>query len=107
MNEIFRLLYLGVACGAISMVLTKAAVLNSFHDWLEKRFPKLEEMLSCPWCTSHWVALFLVLVYRPLVLKSTGWLVPVDYIVTIFVMTVIAAITARVIYSAYQPIMEK
>ena len=114
---LFRVGILGIATGAISMVITKSAIFNKAHEWLEKRSPLLEEMLSCPWCTSHWVALLFTLIYQPLLFDWTlrpawmygSWLnyllVPVDYLVTIFVMVVFAAITARVIYSAYKPIM--
>lgn len=106
MNAYLTVLVLGVVTGSISMVVTKAAIFNFLHNWLEKKAPFLEEMLSCPWCTSHWVALFFTLVYRPLLLQSNNWLLlPVDYLVTIMAMVFIAAIVARVIYSAYKPIM--
>jgi hypothetical protein len=114
---LWHVLVLGVACGAISFVVTRAAIFNFFHDWLEKKSPFLEEMLSCPLCTSHWVALGLTLIYRPLLLNwgdrpawmYTSWvnyvITPVDYLVTIMVMVTIASVTARVIHSAYKPIM--
>lgn len=102
MHEIMKVLWLGIATGAISMVISKSALLNKFHDWLEPRAPFLEEMLSCPWCTSHWVALFFTLIYHPLLIDG---FFPIDYLVSIMVMVVIAAVTARIIYSAYKPIM--
>src|SRR5580658_4696274 len=102
MHEIMTVLWLGIATGAISLVLTKSTVFNFLHDWLEAKLPFLGEMLNCPWCTSHWVALFFTLIYHPLL---TNVFAPVDYLVTIMVMVVIAAVTARIIYSAYKPIM--
>lgn len=100
--HVFQIVVLGVATGAISMVLTKSTVLNFMHDWLEAKIPFLGEMLNCPWCTSHWVALFFVLVYRPQLIN--GWY-PVDYLVSLFVIVVISAVTARIIHSAYKIIM--
>jgi hypothetical protein len=106
MSNLFEVVILGVATGAISMVITKSAIFNKAHEWLEKRSPFLEEMLSCPWCTSHWVALFFTLVYQPLILRSSNYLlIPVDYLVTVMVMTVVAAVTARIIHSSYNQIM--
>jgi Protein of unknown function (DUF1360) len=99
---LFKVLVLGIATGAISLVLTKSTVFNFLHDWLEAKVPFLGEMLNCPWCTSHWIALFFTLIYRPLLVNVFA---PVDYLVTIMVMVVIAAVTARIIYSAYKPIM--
>lgn len=114
---LFNVVVLGVATGAISMVITKASIFNKAHAWLEKRSPFLEEMLSCPWCTSHWVALFFTLAYQPPLITwadRPAWmalsplnylLTPVDWLVTLLVMVTVAAVTARIIYSSYKPIM--
>lgn len=112
-NEFFQLSLLSVACGATSMVLTKSTLLNGFHNWLEKRSPFLEEMLSCPWCTSHWVAAFLVLAYQPSILSHPAWMRDslaaafLDFFVSTMVMAAFSSITARLIYSAYKPIMKQ
>lgn len=115
LHQIIKLAYLSVACGAISFFVTKAAIFNFFHDWLEKRSPFLEELLSCPLCTSVWVSTLLTLVYEPLVLDSysrPAWqlsnrinylLVPLDHLVTIMVMVTLASVVVRIIYSAYKP----
>src|SRR5208337_1909386 len=96
--NILHLIFLSVACGAISMVITKGSILNGFHVWLGKRFTFMEKLLSCPWCFSHWVALVLVLIYRPIVV--TAYL-PVDYFISIMVMVALSSITAKLIHWAY------
>jgi hypothetical protein len=110
-RNVFHLAYLSVACGAISLVLTKSHVLNPMHDWLEKNAPFLGKMLSCPWCTSHWVALGLVLAYDPLAITEydhatyqlMSWfrfvLVPLDYVVAVFVMVALSTVTMRFMHS--------
>jgi hypothetical protein len=103
--NILTLLFLGIATGAISMVVSRSTLLNSLHDWVEKRSVFLENLLSCPWCLSHWVSLIFTLIYHPLIV--TSWFLPLDYFVTIMVMTVVSAVTARIIYSAYKPIFEQ
>jgi len=102
MHEFLIVLWLGIATGAISLLVTKSTIFNPVHNWLEKHASFIEELLSCPWCTSHWVALFFTLIYHPLLVDL--WR-PVDYLVTIMVMVTIASVTARIIYSAYKPIM--
>ena len=114
---LFNVFILGVATGAISLLLTKSPVFNFLHDWLDKHSPFFGKMLDCPWCTSHWVALFFVLVYRPLLLDGSwrpawlyaSWLnyllIPVDYLVTVMVLVAISSVIARTIYSAYKPLM--
>ena len=95
-------LIIGIATGAISLLLTKSAVFNFLHDWLEKHIPFVGKILDCTWCTSHWVALFFVLIYRPRLLNVFA---PVDYLVSIFVLVFIGSLVARTIYSAYKPLM--
>jgi hypothetical protein len=101
-NEFLKLVYLSIAVGAISLVITKSQIFNAFHAWLEKRSLFLEDMLSCPWCTSHWVSLFFVLVYHPLVVNVWA---PLDYFVSIMIVVALSSITARLIWSAYKPMM--
>lgn len=110
MNTLFQLVFLGIATGAISMVVSRSTLLNAFHAWVEKRSARLEEMLSCPWCLSHWVALIFTIIYHPLVIahQPTNWLLlPVDYLVNVMVMAFIAAIASRIIHSSYKPIFEE
>lgn len=97
MSDYATVAALGVASGAISLLLTKSTLLDKFHKWLEQRSPFLEEMLSCPWCTSHWVSAFFMLVYRPALLVS-GFL-PVDWLVTLMFMVAVATLTAGAMYS--------
>jgi hypothetical protein len=116
-HQIIKLVYLSIACGAMSFLITKAAIFNFFHEWLEKKSAFLEHLFSCPLCTSVWISAFLTVIYQPLVL-DWGWrpawqsmsrlsylLIPLDYMVTIMVMVTLAAVVVRIIYSAYKPIM--
>jgi hypothetical protein len=85
-------IYLGIACGAISLVIAKGNIFAGFHDWLDPKLPKLEELLSCPWCVSHWVAALLVLAYYRTL--CAGF---VDYIVQVFVVVAISQVVAAII----------
>jgi Protein of unknown function (DUF1360) len=110
-RNVFHLVYLSVACGATSLLLTKSTVLDPMHAWLGKNAPFLGKMLSCPWCTSHWVALGLVLAYDPLAITEydhatyqlMSWakyvVVPLDYIVAVMVMVALSTVTMRFMYS--------
>lgn len=102
MSTLFDLAILGIATGAISLVLTKSPVFNFMHDWLERHIPFLGKILDCTWCTSHWVALFFVVIYRPRLFNAFA---PVDYLVSIMVLVAVASVIARMIYSAYKPMM--
>jgi len=80
---------LGVACGAISLVVAKGKIFAKPHDWLALKFPFLDEILSCTWCTSHWVSAVLVLMYRKSLCHNIA-----DYIVQVFVVVAISQVVA-------------
>jgi hypothetical protein len=85
------LLELGVACGAISLVIAKGKIFDKPHDWLALKFPFLDQLLSCTWCVSHWVSALLVLAYRRSLCNSF-----LDYIVQVFVIVAISQVVAAI-----------
>jgi hypothetical protein len=85
------LIELGIACGAISLVVAKGKIFAKPHDWLEKKSPFLEELSSCSWCVSHWVSALLVLAYRKSLCNSF-----IDYIVQVFVVVAISQVVAAI-----------
>jgi hypothetical protein len=109
---LYHVAVIGIATGAISLFVTKSALLNSFHEWLEERSPFLEKLLSCPWCTSHWVGAFFLLVYQPLILDWTdrpSWVAfsplnylvtPVDWLVTLMAIVAFAVAAAGAMHRA-------
>lgn len=82
---------LGLVAGAISCTISKAKVFAWLRAHTQKRSPWLAALFSCYYCTSHWVALFLTLIYRPVLFDA--WL-PVDVLVTAMFVTCVSAITA-------------
>lgn len=112
LEKVAQLAWLGIACGALSLFLTKSTLINKVHDWLEVHAPFVEEVLSCPWCTSHWVAICFVLLYQPLLLTHPAWgavfnflMYFLDFGVSMLFVVTCASVSARVIWWAYQPIM--
>ena len=107
---LYHVLILSVAVAGISLFLTKSTLLNGMHDKLEGTW--VGKLLDCPWCTSHWVAAFFMLIYRPLLISwvdRPAWIytsrvnlfvTPVDYLVTWLVMVALATIMASMIYKA-------
>lgn len=111
-HQIIKMVFLSMACGAISMVLTKSSLFNFAHDWLEANAPLLGKLFNCPWCTSHWVAGILVGLYGVDLFSGTrpAWsyngfmstpLSVTDFAMNVFVMVVLAAVSARIISAAY------
>lgn len=65
MHPMFQLLFLALATSAASMTVSKAKVFKGIRAWLRGAWPWLGELVSCPYCTSHWVAVVMVAIWRP------------------------------------------
>lgn len=98
-NFVLLLLLISVATSAISLTISRAKV----FEWLRKGLPKrkppgkfLAELVSCPYCVSHWVALALVWAYP---LRFTGNFY-VDLIVLTFAVVGISAVMSGRVYAA-------
>jgi hypothetical protein len=86
-----NLVTLGIACGALSLVVAKGKIFSGFHDWLTPKFPIFEELLSCSWCVSHWISALLVLAYYKSLCNGF-----IDYIVQVFVVVAISQVVAMI-----------
>jgi Protein of unknown function (DUF1360) len=110
LTTLYHVFLLSTAVAGISLFLTKSHLLNTMHDWLEGTY--VGKLLDCPWCTSHWVAAFFMVIYRPLLIswgnrpawEYNSWVnwiaTPVDYLVTWLVMVTLATLVASTVYKA-------
>jgi len=96
LEKFFVLLYLAFATSAISVTLTRADIAQGLRDWLERLVAPRPHPLSCPYCTSHWVSILLVMVYRPAALTLFA---PFDLMVTWLAIVGMAGVISGVIVS--------
>jgi hypothetical protein len=94
MIGLYQVAVLALATAAISVTVSKARVFASARAWIAARNTWLGELVSCSYCTSHWVAIALVAIYRPVLVSQ--WIF-VDLLVSVFGMVAIAAIVSGVI----------
>lgn len=91
---LYQVAVLALATAAISVTVSKARLFASAREWIATRNTWLGELVSCSYCTSHWVAIALVAIYRPVLVSQ--WIV-VDLLVSAFGMVAIAAIISGMI----------
>lgn len=65
-----RLIFLSLAVSAASLTLSKAEIFLLVRGWLWDRSDWLGRLITCPYCTSFWVAFGVVLVYQPRIERS-------------------------------------
>lgn len=97
MVALFQVAILALATAAISVTVSKAKVFSGVRERIARRSHWLGELLTCPYCTSHWVAFALVAIYRPVLVRA--WF-PVDLLVSAFVVVALAALLMGLILIA-------
>lgn len=95
---------LALAVAAISLTITKAAIFKNLREWVDERSEWFGKLVSCPYCTSHWVSFILVVIYRPVIVPSAVW--PVNLAVSAFVIVGLAAPMSLAIYCSFTKLHE-
>ena len=91
---------LALAVSAISMTVSKAVVFKGLRSWTRGHLPWLGKLMSCPYCTSHWVSFAIVGLYRPSVVNSGFW--AVDLFVTALALVAVAAPVSGLIFFSFR-----
>jgi hypothetical protein len=94
MDALYEVIILSLMTAAVSTTTARASLFEFPREWLMKKNKWLGKLAGCSYCTSHWVAIGCVAVFRPTL--TDVWL-PVDFAVTAFVIVAISAIVAGVI----------
>lgn len=64
MDYLAQVLVMGAATAALSITLSRAKVFGWLRSWIASKSPKAGELISCDYCTSHWIAVgVMVLAY--------------------------------------------
>lgn len=82
-----------------SSPLPRYALEYRYHGMSRARW--LYELVSCPYCFGHYVALAAVLIYRPRPLVTTWWFF--DYAISCFLVVTVATLFAGLIHRALDP----
>lgn len=95
-NHIGRLIEMGVATGVAALTITRARPIRPLRDWIFLHSLWWGELISCPYCMSHWIAaVFILWAWPGLHAAMLEWLVVVG----------IAAPSAAAVYSAVVTIL--
>jgi hypothetical protein len=96
------LLLISAAVSSASFTITFTSMFKWFREWVSPWHHKIEELVHCPWCFSHWVT-FLVLgiVGDWFNFSGIGF---VDFLLTSFAITLFSGLGHYVILRAYEPV---
>lgn len=93
-------LILSLPVSTISLTITKSSLFERLREWALERNKWLGKLVSCPYCTSHWVSFALVAWYQPRMLQS-AWL-PVDLIISAFAIVALAMPISFVVLCSFK-----
>lgn len=87
-----NLIILGLATATVSTTVGSSKLFRGLRSWVATQSPFWGELISCPYCLGHWVALFAVLLYNP---PATA--LAVDLIIQWLAVTALSAVTSGLI----------
>lgn len=93
-TAMYQVVVLALATAAISTTISKGGIFASAREWIFERNEWLGKLVSCSYCTSHWVAMALVAFYRPVLVQQ--WLIA-DLVISVFSVVAISAIISGLI----------
>jgi len=97
--DIMAFVALSAAVAAVSVTITLSKIALPFRSWVKSKSPFVGDLVSCPYCFSHWGSLIAVLLFQPRFVHSPWWLL--DYLVSIFAMVTYAAVFVYIIFHTY------
>ena len=59
-------LSVGAATAVVTLTISRSRIFRPLRTWVAERSDFLYDLLECPYCLSHWVALGLTLIHGPL-----------------------------------------
>ncbi|NOY00639.1 MAG: DUF1360 domain-containing protein [Verrucomicrobia bacterium] len=72
-------LLLSIVTASISFTLCEMQLFLGVRQWISRQSKFFGKLASCAYCLGHWIAFFLVAIYRPRLFN--GWW-PLDYFLT-------------------------
>lgn len=102
--KIETLLMISACVCAISFTITTTAMFKWFREPIAKIHHKLEELVFCPWCFSHWVTFIILLSFPGIQFYQFTGISFVDFFMTAFSIIAISGLGHFVLLRAYAPV---
>ena len=102
--DIFLILVaVAVASASISHTMTSSPLFESIRESLGSLHPKIDGLVHCPWCTGHYIALFIIcILYEHILYLPIN--VFIHSILNWFTVVGLMSIFHYVIIRAYDPV---
>jgi hypothetical protein len=102
-EALWTCLVLAMVVSGTSFTITSMEIFEPLRRFIVARSSWLGQLISCFYCTSHWITFLLVAIYRP-VLVATGF-TPVDLAVSAFFVIQLATFITGMLFKSFSIIM--
>lgn len=103
-EDILTVLVMALVTGTTALTITRTYIFQRPRNWLRARGEWWDKLVTCPYCTGHWIALGLMFLFQPRLLKSctlAGDLGDaVCFLATWFVIVALASFVVGLIWAA-------
>lgn len=90
---------LSLAISALSLTITKASIFRPARRRIADKNAWLGDLITCPYCMSHWLAFAAVIVYHTRIVHSRIYLL--DLLVSAFMAVALASVWSGLILWAF------
>lgn len=98
MAELYRTFFaLAFSVSAVSFTIARTKVSEPLRTWVAKKNTWLGNLITCPYCVSHWLSFAAVGIYRPYLVQQVQ---PFDFLVTAMAMVAVSCIVTGLITQA-------
>ena len=88
-DELWRAFELSLVTAALSFTVAETKLFAPARQWFDRKSSFFGGLISCGYCLGHWIALGLVIVYRPRLFDL--W-VPLDFLLTVLAVAWLSAL---------------
>ena len=98
LDEFIIMLIWSIAVSTFAVTVTLSKIFAPFRQTIKTKSPFLGDLVSCPYCFSHWCSFLVVLIIRPTLLQVNPVL---SFVVVSLAMVGMSAWSARWIINTY------
>lgn len=98
-TNVYTCVALSLAIGVMAMTITKTKIFRPVRIWTLDKSEWFGDLISCPYCTSHWLSFVLTAIYSPLLFNSGIGLL--DWFLTSLCVIAGSAVVSGTIFYAF------
>ena len=106
-ESITVLLLIALVTASISFTITTTSIFKWFRELVSPLHKKIEELVHCPWCIAHYIALVILFILFDRTVFIEGIPLWVHFILNWFGLLAITGVLHYILLRAYEPVVKE